>query len=328
PALARTRRYHAWVQWLLAEQWSAARRAAESVGVRLYGDMPIMVSGQSADVWARRHEFRLDATLGAPPDAFSQEGQDWGLPAMRGDVRARAGDAWWRARCRRAAELFDGVRLDHVVGYYRIYERPLDGTPCFRPQEEPEQVVLGERLLTTAHEAGGRLDLIAEDLGSVPDAVRDSLHRLGIPGFRVLRWEDDGGTFRDPRAYPVPSVATTGTHDTSSVAVWWEQELTPDTRAALAAVPAFSGLRNCGRRLTPTMHAALLAGVYSAASHLIVLPFIDAYAGRERINVPSTVDDTNWTYRIPWTLEELSGEPGAALASRLRGLARASGRME
>jgi 4-alpha-glucanotransferase len=113
PPLARAARYHAWVQWLLAEQWAAARREAAALGVRLYGDMPFMVSAQSADVWARQDEFRLDATIGAPPDAFSDDGQDWGLPVMRWDVMAANDCVWWRARCRRAAALFDGVRLDH-----------------------------------------------------------------------------------------------------------------------------------------------------------------------------------------------------------------------
>lgn len=327
PALARAVRYHAWVQWLLAGQWAAARRAAAAAGVRLYGDMPFMVSAQSADVWARQREFRLDATIGAPPDAFSAEGQDWGLPVMRWEVMAQGALAWWRTRCRRAAELFDGVRLDHVVGYYRVYQRPPCGAAFFEPADEGGQRVLGEQLLAVAREAGGGLDLIGEDLGSVPDFVRHSLHHLGVPGFRVLRWERDWGSFRDPRAYPELSVATTGTHDTSSLAGWWEDELTAEAHGALAAVPPFAGLRERSDRLTLAVHAALLDGLYAAASRLLVLPFIDAYGGRERINVPSTVDDTNWVYRIPWTTDELLGEGGAVLAARLRDLAVRSGRV-
>src|SRR5262249_25794597 len=136
PALERACRYHAWVQWLLAEQWTRARLEATAAGVQLYGDMPFMVSQHSADVWARQGEFRLDATMGAPPDAFSTDGQDWGLPVMRWDVMAESGYAWWRARCRRAAALLAGVRLDHVVGYYRVYTRPTDGLPFFHPGDE------------------------------------------------------------------------------------------------------------------------------------------------------------------------------------------------
>jgi 4-alpha-glucanotransferase len=327
PALARACRYHAWVQWLLADQWNTARRAANALGVRLHGDMPFMVSRQSADVWARQHEFRLDATIGAPPDAFSAEGQDWGLPVISWEAMAENGYAWWRARCRRAAALLDGIRLDHVIGYYRIYERPTGGTPFFHPADEGAQIALGEHLIAVGREAGDGLELVGEDLGSVPDFVRHSLARLDIPGFRVLRWEHDWGTFRDPRSYPEHSVATTGTHDTSSLVEWWEDELTPDRRAAVAAVPVFGALRDHGDRLTAAGLAVLLAGVYAAASRLVVLPFIDAYGGRERINVPSTVADTNWTYRMPWTVDQLLSEAGGALAARLRDLAAAAGRL-
>ena len=327
PALDRACRYHAWVQWLLAEQWTRARLEAAAAGVQLYGDMPFMVSQHSADVWARQREFRLDATIGAPPDAFCQDGQDWGLPVMRWEVMAENGYAWWRARCRRAAALLSGVRLDHVVGYFRVYTRPMDAKPFFYPSDDAAQLDLGERLLAVARDTGSELDLIGEDLGSVPDFIRRSLRRFGLPGFRVLRWEHDWGTFRDPRAYPEASVATTGTHDTSSLATWWEDELTPDSRAAVAAVPVFSPLREHADRLTPEVHAVLLRGLYAAGSRLVILPFMDAYGGRERINVPSTVADTNWTYRTPWTVDQLLVEPGRALASRLRDLAVTTGRL-
>jgi len=122
-------------------------------------------------------------------------------------------------------------------------------------------------------------------------------------------------------------VATSGTHDTSSLAAWWEEELTTEARRALAAVPAFAPLRAAGDRLTDAVHVALLEGLYGASSALVVLPFIDAYGGRERINVPSTVSAANWTYRLPWTVEELRGVTGAALARRLRDLARTSARL-
>ena len=240
----------------------------------------------------------------------------------------RAGNlAWWRERCRRASELYAGVRLDHVLGYYRLYERPFDGAPFFQPAAEESQRARGEMLLTAAREAAGSLQLIGEDLGSVPDFVRQSLQRLRMPGFRVLRWEQESGVFRDPRSYPELSVATSGTHDTSSLAAWWEEELTPEMRHALATVPAFGALRDASDGLTDAVHVTLLDGLYRASSALVVLPFIDAYAGRERINVPSTVSAANWTYRLPWTVGELRGEAGAALGRRLRDLAARSARL-
>jgi 4-alpha-glucanotransferase len=200
------------------------------------------------------------------------------------------------------------------------------GTPFFRPADEAEQRALGEHLLLIAREAsGGQLELIAEDLGCVPDFVRESLARLAIPGFRVLRWERDWDRFRDPQAYPPESVATTGTHDTSSLASWWEQELSAEQRGAVATLPGFAELRDAGDRLTAEARTALLLGLYGAASRLAILPLIDAYGGHERVNVPSTVQDTNWTYRMPWTVDEL--DAGAAdLTSWLRDLAARTGR--
>jgi len=193
-------RFHTYVQWLASEQWTAARRAASAAGVALAGDLPFMVGRESADVWSRQEEFQLDTELGAPPDAFNAEGQRWGLPVPRWETMARGDFRWLRARSRRAAALFDAVRIDHVVGFYRIYRFPTTGAPEFVPPDEGDQLALGERLLTVALASAAGTALMGEDLGVVPDFVRASLVRLAIPGYRVLRWEDDAGVFRDPSA--------------------------------------------------------------------------------------------------------------------------------
>ncbi|HLY36589.1 MAG TPA: 4-alpha-glucanotransferase, partial [Candidatus Binatia bacterium] len=323
--LARERLFHEWVQWIAAVQWTAARRAAAAEGVRLKGDLPFMVSASSADVWARQGDFALDAEIGAPPDAFNADGQRWGLPPCRWEAMAAAGDlAWLRARARRAAELFDAFRIDHVVGFYRQYVLP---PGRFVPADETEQIGLGERLLRVLRESAGPTKVIGEDLGVVPPFVRASLARLAIPGYRVLRWEDDAGIFRDPTAYPARSVATSGTHDTSTLAAWWEDELDDAGRRALARVPAFAPLAGASAKFTPPVHAALLDGLYAAASDLVVLPFPDVYGGRERINVPATVGRTNWAYRLPWTVEELGAGAADELRTKLRTLAERHGRM-
>jgi 4-alpha-glucanotransferase len=321
-ALARACRFHAWVQWVAAEQWAAARREVNACGVRLKGDLPFMVSSNSADVWARQEEFRLDASLGAPPDAFNAEGQEWGLPVCRWDVMtAREDLAWLRARAARAAELFDVFRIDHVVGFYRQWVVGPGAARGFVPADEGAQRVLGRRLLDAVRRAAGATTVIGEDLGVVPAFVRASLGRLGIAGYRVLRWEEKDGVFRDPRTYPPLSVATTGTHDTSSLAVWWEEELGDAGRRALAELPPFAPLRTAGGAFTGAVHEALLDGLYAAGSDLVVVPFLDAYGGRERINVPATVGRTNWGYRLPWTIAELRGPAGESLRARLRAFA-------
>lgn len=325
-ALADQQLFHQYVQWLAAEQWAAARRGAAAAGVRLKGDLPFMVGHDSADVWARQREFALDASLGAPPDAFNADGQDWGLPVPRWDTPQAGGQAWLGDRAARAAVLFDAFRLDHVVGFYRTYVMSPGGSRAFVPPEEPNQLILGEKLLQLVLTRAAGTQVIAEDLGVVPDFVRESLTRLGVPGYRVLRWERDAGVFRDPARYPALSVATSGTHDTSPLATWWEEELDPDARRALASVPSFDALREVGDAFTPAVHAALLRGLYAARSTLVVIPFQDAYGGRERINVPATVAPSNWAYRLPWTVTELSAH-AQELAHRLCALARDHARL-
>jgi 4-alpha-glucanotransferase len=325
-ALAPACLFHTYVQWVAAEQWESARRAAAALGVALDGDLPFVVGTDSADVWAEQDEFRLDAALGAPPDAFDATGQNWGLPPCRWDVMATSGFSWLGRRLARMAALFDGCRIDHVVGYYRMYVRPAGGSPAFDPRGRREQRARGEHLLGVMRTAAPDLELTAEDLGVVPDFVRASLRRLDIPGYRVLRWEADGRVFRDPCAYPARSVATTGTHDTSSLATWWEDEIDDVGRQALAAVPGFARLRDVGHAFDPAVQATLLDGLYGAASDLVVLPFPDVYGGRERINVPATVGPRNWAYRMPWLVEQLTAGPGHELSDRLRALAARHGR--
>ena len=118
-------RYYSYLQWIADEQWQRARMEAAPVGV--FGDFPFMVSSHSADVWARQHEFDLDSSVGTPPDAFSATGQDWGLPAYRWDVLAANDYAWLRERTRRSADLYDGFRIDHLIGFYRTFVRRPDG---------------------------------------------------------------------------------------------------------------------------------------------------------------------------------------------------------
>ena len=315
--------YRCWLQWHLDEQWHEARRAIVAAGADLMGDLPFMVATDSADVWARPGDFRLDARAGVPPDAFSAEGQDWGLPVYRWDAMAKDGYSWITARARRSAELYGAYRVDHVVGFYRSFFRPNDGgPPGFVPDTEPAQIRNGERVMA-AFSQGARV--IAEDLGVVPDFIRTSLARLGIPGYRVLRWEKDGAVFRNPVRWPPVSLATTGTHDTDSMADWWDS-LDADERKALLKLP---GLERIAARKDQSFDAsvrdALLTLVAGAGSDLLLLPFQDAVGARERVNVPGTVNDENWSYRIPVPLAELHADGDTSL--RLRELARRSGRL-
>ncbi len=206
--------------------------------MQLFGDLPFMVDGDSADVWVRQHQFRLDVSVGAPPDAFSATGQNWGMPLYDWEAIEREDFRWLHERARRSADLFDGYRVDHLVGFYRTYGRPVaGGDGFFTPSDQASQQALGERVLSVLRSPGA--EIVAEDLGTVPDFVRASLARLGIPGFRVFRWErkwhEPGLPFRDPSEYPRVSVAATGTHDTEPMAIWWEGS-SGDERNRVAAL--------------------------------------------------------------------------------------------
>lgn len=325
--LSRRVLFHEWLQWQIEEQWHAARAAANAEGVELAGDLPFMVATDSADVWADRHDFRLDARVGVPPDAFSATGQDWGLPVYRWDVMAEDDFPWVTERGRRMADLYGLYRVDHVVGLYRTYYFPNDGSPpAFIPAVEEAQILNGERVLEILSR-GARV--IAEDLGTVPEFVRKSLERIEIPGYRVLRWERrwnaPGQPFREPAEWPALSVATTGTHDTDSMADWWEG-MKEDERKAFLDLPGMAALRaRAPARFDDGVRDAILELVYGSGSDVLLLPFQDAFGMRERVNVPGTVNEENWTYRIARDLSALHAD--GAGRERLRGLATRSGRV-
>jgi 4-alpha-glucanotransferase len=237
------------------------------------------------------------------------------------------GHAWMTARSDRMADLYGLYRIDHVVGLYRTYYLSNDGSPpAFVPAEEAAQIANGEKMMALFSR---RARVIAEDLGVVPDFIRRSLDQLAVPGYRVQRWEREwkveGQPFRDPASWPEVSVATTGTHDTDSLADWYES-LGDAERRALLALPGLSRLRErAPARFDDQVRDDLLELLYAARSDLLLLPFQDLFGHRERVNVPGTVNDQNWTYRIPATLSRLLADTDGR--RRLRGLAERHGRI-
>ena len=257
--------------------------------VLVFGDLPFTIGGNSPDVWLRQAEFRLDATVGAPPDAFSAEGQDWGLPPWRWRVMRQRGYGWFRARARRNAALFDGYRIDHLVGLYRTWLWPVyELSPVLRSVEEREQVARGEELLRLFKNAGA--ELIAEDLGTVPPFVRKSITALGIPGFKVLQWErhwdQTGEPLIDPRTFPPLSVATTGTHDLDPLAA----------------------------TLDPGKVRIEVESLIGSGSNLSLVPLQDVFAWKDRINTPSAVGESP-TGPGAYPVRLTSGQTGPTPAS-------------
>ena len=322
--LARDILFRQYLQWVADGQWRAARHAAGPVA--LFGDFGFMVAADSADVWARQDEFMLDATIGTPPDAFSETGQDWGLPPCRWEEMAKRDYEWLRQRARRNATLYAGYRVDHLVGFYRTYVRPLSGQKAFfLPADSVDQVALGERLLALLTSAGSRLTV--EDLGIIPPYVGESVRRMGLPGYRVLRWERDWEReerpFLDPATYPITSVAASGTHDTEPLAAWWESAA-PEDRRALGEIPSVRSASGgavdwSADRLTAAVRDAVLEALYASPSDFVILPIQDIFGWRERINQPATTGEQNWTYLVPWPVDRWASEPEAiACAHALR----------
>jgi 4-alpha-glucanotransferase len=321
PALAAVRRelraeieYQKYLQWTAAMQWTAARQAAAPLQV--FGDVPFMISADSPDVWTRQSEFRFDATVGVPPDAFSETGQDWGLPPWRWEVMAANDFEWMRQRAARTAQLFDGFRLDHLVGLYRSYIRPMDKAiaPFFAPADEATQLRLGETLVGIYQ--GSRAEVIAEDLGTVPAFVRRSLQRLRVPGFKVMRWERQWAKperpYIDPAEYTDISVATSGTHDTEPLVCWWET-LDEEERAEILRLRSVRHALDDGA----TANDAMLRAVLNAGSRLAIVPLQDVFGWTDRINTPAEVNQENWTWLLPWPVDELAGVPEARQRAEL-----------
>ncbi|HEY8041298.1 MAG TPA: 4-alpha-glucanotransferase [Polyangiaceae bacterium] len=318
-----------YVQWTAHEQWERARARMRELGVELMGDLPFVVCGESADVWSHASQFQLHMSLGAPPDAYSADGQDWGLPSY--DWLAMEADdlAWIRARTQHAARLYDRFRLDHVVGYFRqwVKRRDAGARGHFDPEGMDAQCARGRRVLGAILQELAQANhvepprALAEDLGVIPPFVRDVLRELGMPGYRVLPWEKDDGRFRDPHAFPVDSIVSWSTHDTAPIVAWWD-ELPHEDRAQLAARAGITdGMDDAARSLR------LLGDLYGASSNLALVLAQELMGTRDRINTPATVGQQNWSWRLPRPIEDLEADP--VLSARFEAIGRlvdASGR--
>lgn len=307
-------------QWVLEKQWKEALEYAHARGVLLVGDVPILVGRDSADVFEKPELFLLDTSAGAPPDMYCQDGQAWGFPTYNWPRHREDGFAWWRARLQHAERFFDLYRIDHVVGFFRIWTLPKDAkngrAGRFVPEDESTWGEHGREILQMMLESTHMLP-IAEDLGTIPPICRQVLGELGICGLKVQRWErywEGDGRFIMPTDYPALSVATLSTHDSETFAGWWEAF--PSDRQMLYEAAGFQGA--APESLDPRLHAEFVSWFSKAASVFVILMIQDILAplgllpgpaSRHRINVPGVVNEANWRWRWPVSLERLNEEP-------------------
>jgi 4-alpha-glucanotransferase len=217
---------HKFRQFLFFRQWGGLKRHANTWGIRLVGDAPIFVSGDSADVWANPHLFLLDGrrrptvVAGVPPDYFSATGQLWGNPLYDWEALRRTHYAWWVARLRGLLEQVDRVRLDHFRGFEAYW-----AVPAGMPTAETGRWVKGpgKELFEALRAALGGLPLIAEDLGLITPAVEALRDELGLPGMRVLQFAfgDTPANPFLPHNYRRNTIAYTGTHDNDTTRGWY-----------------------------------------------------------------------------------------------------------
>jgi 4-alpha-glucanotransferase len=308
--------YRQYLQWLSHTQWEAARERAEHV--RVFGDVSFMAATNSADAWAHQDLFSFDGTVGAPPDAFNREGQNWKLPVYRWNALRERQYGWFAQRAKRMSDLFDGFRVDHVVGLFRTWVFPTNGdAPHFIPGDEPSQIEQGRAVMEVFRQAGATV--IAEDLGTIPDFVRDSLATMGIPGYKVMRWEKSwhapGEPFIDPVDYPPSSLASSGTHDTETMAQWWAEAPAAE-REGILALPSIAGRTHTSglpvdSPYLQVVRDVLLELLYASGSDLCVLPIQDVFGWTDRVNVPGVIDEANWTWVLPVLVDHLGSDPEA-----------------
>lgn len=369
-------RYYAYIQWIAHSQWAELRGFAEANQVCLMGDIPYGISLYSADVWADREIFDLDWYGGAPPetlfkdDEFVQKwGQNWGIPLYHWDVLEQQNFSWWRRRIAKTAEIFAMFRVDHTLGFYRIYSFPWNPVrnaeflplsheeaaarcggrlPGFRPrsddndEEKTANRSEGEKYLRMIQDAANGAEVIAEDLGTVPDYVRPSLASLGIAGMKVPQWEFVDGRVCPGFQYPNLSFATYASHDHAPMRAQWEQQLeqmrqaSPDSgdywsaRHFLETLCIFAGIERHGDEIpeySEEVWNKLFRELSFSHSDRIAVMINDLLMETERINVPGVLDGTNWSYRVPVTGRALAhGLEYENLRTTLKNLLNETGR--
>jgi 4-alpha-glucanotransferase len=345
-------KFYRYVQWIAEQQWLAIRSYAEERGIALMGDIPFGVNLYSADVYSRRNEFAIDWSGGAPPepyfkdDEFTQKwGQNWGIPLYRWDVMRTRNLDWWRWRVRGVQKIFHVFRIDHVLGFYRIYAFPWrparnkeflplsqeemrartgGASPQFYPRDDSTWDNCeanrreGEDYLRVVLEESRASRVVGEDLGTVPDYVRPSLRSLGIAGFKIPQWESyaDGRTIPGSE-YQRVSVATYATHDHKPVRALWGdafEEPTAETEQArhdIGKIAKFSSIPapNETSGFDRDFYGPIMEALFRCESWIALVMITDLLARKDRFNVPGTATGTNWSRRMSKTAADLKKSP-------------------
>ena len=295
-------------QYVFFRQWRELRRFAHSHGVYLFGDLPIFVSEDSADVWAHRDVFTVNAdgqgtvVAGVPPDAFTDEGQLWGNPLYNWQTLRDSDFAWWTDRLRTHFSLFDMVRIDHFRGLEACWEVPATSNTA---KDGKWVKTPGPELLEKIQQQFTDMPLVAEDLGIITEEVDHLRKQVSLPGMKVLQFAFDGDMHNHhlPHNHSEDMVVYTGTHDNDTTISWFQSEEDSNKQQVCSYL-------ECGDHDMPW---PLIRSAMMSVAKTSIFPLQDVLGlgAGHRMNLPGTVDG-NWQWRFDWS------QVDGGLADRLR----------
>jgi 4-alpha-glucanotransferase len=288
------------LQFIFCNQWNALHQYAREKDVRLFGDMPIYIALDSADVWTSPELVRMDRdgnmdyVAGVPPDYFSDDGQLWGNPLYDWEYHAAHGFAWWIKRMRHGAARSDLLRLDHFRGLESYWAVPATAETARDGSWQPGP---GAEFLDAMQDALGELPIVAEDLGVITPQVESLRERYGIPGMKVLQFEVADRDF-DPREIAEDCICYTGTHD-NDTAIGWFHGGADDTRTPGETAKTRENVLKLANGSPDTIHTDLIRLAFDSAARLAIAPMQDflGLGSEARLNTPGT-DKNNWRWRL------------------------------
>jgi 4-alpha-glucanotransferase len=303
--------YYSVLQYLCYEQLRSVKEYATKSHVFLKGDIPILISPDSADVWLHREYFDTSFSVGFPPDIYNEEGQHWGFPAFHWNKIKQSHYSWWKQRLKISSYYYHLYRLDHVAGFYRLWliekgKKPIDG--FYTPSDIKEAGRAGHEHLSSIIGSSCMLP-IAEDLGNIPKEISDSLRTLGIPGTKVMRWEKSKEGFFPYDTYHPISMTCVSTHDSDTLELWWNN--TPDEAREFCHFNHWNYTQKLSKErrheiLKIAHHTSSLFHINLFQEYLALFPeLIHPQPENERINIPGFILPSNWTYRFRCSLETI-----------------------
>ena len=287
-------RYYTVTQYFFFKQWLALKEYANSKGIKIIGDMPIYVSGDSVEMWTMPELFKVDENneplyvAGCPADDFSPTGQLWGNPIYDWEKHKEQGFSWWIYRVQESFKIYDVLRIDHFKGFSDFWQIDKDAENAVNGTWEAGP---GIELFQKIKEQLGDLPIVAENLGFIDAKAEKLLDDSGYPGMKILQFAFPGEDNLDrPHHYTQNSVAYTGTHDNDVVNGWYEK-LSESERELVSEY--------LNRRDDEKITEAMIRGIYSSVSDYAIVTMQDLLDkdATSRMNVPSTVGG-NWEWRM------------------------------